>query len=119
MLAMLLPTTLPTAIPGEPTRAACRLVISSGVEVPNPQGQPDQERRDAEPARERDAAPDQQFAPGHQQDEAERNVQDVHGRTLHAPGGRIGRTIRGGVRHRRRAGRATTRGARTPVALKW
>ena len=36
MLAILLPITLPTAMPGEPTRAACRLVMSSGVDVPNP-----------------------------------------------------------------------------------
>ena len=36
MLAMLLPTTLPMAMPGEPLSAASRLVISSGVEVPKP-----------------------------------------------------------------------------------
>ena len=36
MLAMLEPTTLPTAIPAEPLRAAVRLVTSSGVEVPKP-----------------------------------------------------------------------------------
>ena len=36
MLAMLEPTTLPTAIPGLPIRAAWMLVTSSGVEVPKP-----------------------------------------------------------------------------------
>ena len=36
MLTMLLPTTLPRAIPGEPRNAACRLATSSGVDVPNP-----------------------------------------------------------------------------------
>jgi hypothetical protein len=36
MLAMLLPTTLPIAIPGAPIWAALRLATSSGVEVPKP-----------------------------------------------------------------------------------
>lgn len=31
---MLEPTTLPTAMPGAPTSAACTLVVSSGVEAP-------------------------------------------------------------------------------------
>ena len=33
---MLLPTTLPTAMPEEPDKAACKLVTSSGDEVPKP-----------------------------------------------------------------------------------
>lgn len=36
MLAVLLPMTLPTAIPGDPASADWMLVTSSGVEVPNP-----------------------------------------------------------------------------------
>jgi len=34
MLTMLLPTTLLTAIPGDPANAALMLATSSGVEVP-------------------------------------------------------------------------------------
>src|SRR5690606_7807316 len=36
MFAIFEPTMLPTAMPGEPTSAACTLVTSSGVEVPKP-----------------------------------------------------------------------------------
>ncbi len=36
MFAVLLPTTLPMAMPGEPAKAAWRLVTSSGIEVPKP-----------------------------------------------------------------------------------
>jgi hypothetical protein len=36
MLAMLEPTTLPTAIPGDPAQAADREVRSSGIDVPKP-----------------------------------------------------------------------------------
>jgi len=36
MLAIFEPTTLPTAMPGEPESDACTLVTSSGVEVPKP-----------------------------------------------------------------------------------
>ena len=39
MLAMLLPTTLPTAMPGEPSREAIRLTTSSGADVPADQQQ--------------------------------------------------------------------------------
>ena len=36
MLAMFEPTTLPSAMPGAPAKAALREVTSSGIEVPKP-----------------------------------------------------------------------------------
>ena len=68
--AILLPITLPKAMPDEPRSAACRVTTSSGIEVAEGHDcGPDQQRRDVQPLGERDRAPHQRLSAREEQDE--------------------------------------------------
>ena len=77
-LAMFEPTTLPTAMSGDPFIAARSETRSSGIDVPNPMTrQPDQQRRQAEPVGERNRAAHQPLAAEEQEHEAGEESNDV------------------------------------------